>query len=77
MRTIEHIMNDIHKQFPLWPVTYSTCYNDDCEKSSRGGRRCLDCLQDELAALTNNEDAGLFVQACTNLHNIKRRLLHA
>jgi len=37
----------------------------------------LDCLQAELAALTNNEDAGLFVQACINLHNIKRRLIHA
>jgi hypothetical protein len=77
MRTVEHIIYDIHRQFPLWPSTYSTCQDNGCEKRARGGERCLDCLQDELTELTSKSDAKALVDAVFELHKIKYRLIHA
>lgn len=42
-------MHDLHRQYPLWPSTFSTC---DCGKNlGRGGGRCADCIEEELAKL--------------------------
>lgn len=77
MKTIDQIIYDIQYQFPLWPSTYSTCERDDCERAARGGRVCLECLQEDLAELTSMNDAAEFVKACENLSKIKYRLLNA
>lgn len=77
MRNVEQIIYDIHRQFPLWPTTYSTCQIDGCEKGARGGESCLDCLQEELASMTNTNDAAALVRAIQDLHKIKYRLIHA
>ncbi len=37
----------------------------------------MDCLEDDLAALTNRQDAGEFVDACEHLSRIKHRLINA
>lgn len=76
-RTIDQLIYDIQYQFPLWPSTYSTCNRDGCERAARGGRVCLECLQDDLASITNQEDAAEFVKACEHLSKVKYRLLHA
>jgi hypothetical protein len=76
-KTIDQLIYDIQYQFPLWPSTYSTCERDGCEKPARGGRVCLDCLESDLAALTNTHDAREFVDACEHLSRIKHRLINA
>lgn len=77
MKTIDQLIYDIQYQFPLWPSTYSTCERDDCERAARGGLVCLECLQEDLAALTNETDAADFVKACEELNKIKYRLINA
>ena len=77
MKTIDQLIYDIQYQFPLWPSTYSTCERDDCERAARGGRVCLECLQEELAKLTNAHDASELVKACEDLSKVKYRLLNA
>lgn len=76
-RTIDQLIYDIQYQFPLWPSTYSTCDRDDCERAARGGRVCLECLQEDLAELTSATDAEEFVKACEHLSKIKYRLINA
>lgn len=75
--SVDQLIYDIQYQFPLWPSTYSTCQRDGCEKSARGGRVCLDCLEADLAALTNTHDAREFVEACEHMSKIKHRLINA
>lgn len=74
---LSQIMYDIQYQFPLWPSTYSTCQRDGCERAARGGRVCLECLQEKLAELTSVDDAAEFVKACEHLSKVKYRLLNA
>jgi len=46
------IVYDLRYQYPTGVTTFSSCANDDCNNSARGGRLCPDCLVDCLSALT-------------------------
>ena len=77
MKTIDQLIYDIQYRFPLWPSTYSTCQRDGCERAARGGRVCLECLQEDLAKITSVDDAEEFVKACEHLSKVKHRLINA
>lgn len=58
---IRQIVSDLRYQLPIGPTTMAAC---DCgRRGSRGGRRCRQCLHEDLAELVRPELAADFVQA--------------
>lgn len=46
---VERLINSISRNYPAWPSTFSTC---ECGQHwGRGGGKCAECLEDELAAI--------------------------
>ena len=50
------VWQDLYRQYPLWPSTFSTC---NCGRGwARGGGKCADCYEEELAQLVGAEAAN-------------------
>lgn len=46
---VENLIHGIYRHYPAWPSTFGTC---ECGKNwGRGGGRCAQCLEDELAKI--------------------------
>ncbi len=62
---IEQLLIKIHHQLPIWPTTYGAC---DCGRGrSRGGRKCLLCLEEELATYVGEEKAKNYIKTAKEL----------
>ena len=53
--SVEMLFGELHRQYPLWPSTFSNC---KCQRQiARGGGRCALCYEEDLAKLIG-EDAA-------------------
>ena len=62
----------VWRNLPLYESTFSACA---CGRANgRGGGRCLQCAQDELAKLVGADLAGQFVAAALVLRHIEKKM---
>jgi len=52
---IDSLINDLRRNYPDWPSTFSQCMNEGCVNGARGGRQCIECIFNELMELTGND----------------------
>lgn len=65
--TAWRVFFNLQRQCPLWPSTMSTC---DCGRGwARGGGKCANCYEEELAAIVGPE---LAAQARQSLDEVSR-----
>lgn len=49
----EELINQLIRQYPVWPSTFSAC---KCKRGmARGGGKCPDCIEEELANLIDDK----------------------
>lgn len=66
---LELLMSDLHRQYPLWPSTFSTC---ECKRRpARGGGKCCECIEESMADLIGKELAKEIHTDIANLHALK------
>ena len=66
---VELLMSELHRQYPLWPSTFSTC---ECGKNmARGGGKCYECIEKDLAEVIGAELAKEIHTAIYRLYNLK------
>lgn len=66
---VELLMSDLHRQYPLWPSTFSTC---ECQRRpARGGGKCCLCLEESLGELIGGDLAHEIHTSIANLHALK------
>ena len=46
---VDNLKHAMWHNMPRWPTTMGPCKNG-CNKQARGGGRCMDCLEKDLAA---------------------------
>lgn len=68
---IHQAVYDIRRNHPVWPTTFGPCYCGG-GKIARGGGRCLDCAQEELAGEVGAEDASTFVRHVAEAASLER-----
>lgn len=59
-QTVREAINLIWRNHPSWPSTFSKCPNEGCENLGRGGSRCADCAEKELASVVGKRKAAKF-----------------
>lgn len=66
---ISNVIDDIRRQYRLWPTTVSTCITDGCENFAKGGV-CADCLAKDLGEVTGKpESAAAFLSLTRAAHD--------
>lgn len=66
---VELLMSELHRQYPLWPSTFSTC---ECKRRpARGGGKCCACLEESLAELIGTDLAKEIHHSIYQLHSLK------
>lgn len=66
---LELLLSDLHRQYPLWPSTFSTC---ECKRRpARGSGKCSECLEESLAELIGADLAKEIHAAIWRLHALK------
>ena len=66
---VELLMSELHRQYPLWPSTFSTC---ECKRRpARGGGKCCCCLEESLAELIGTDLAKQIHHSIYQLHALK------
>lgn len=69
------IFQNLQRQFPLWPSTFSTC---DCGRGDgRGGGKCAVCIGEELAEEVGLELAAEAVAALDGVQDVWARIREA
>lgn len=68
-REIEILIDDLWRQHPRWPSTFSTCPTPGCRYLGRGGNECAECVEQALAAIIGTDLAHEY--ACT-IQTIRR-----
>ena len=52
---VETLINDLIRQYPTWPSTFSKC---GCGRgAARGGGQCSTCIEEDLAQIIDEEFA--------------------
>jgi len=74
------IMDEMMRQFPIWPSTFGACINHgdgEDHVSARGSRFCLLCLQREWERRTDGKDDDLyeFTNELEKVHDLYHSLL--
>ena len=65
--TVEQLFGELHRQYPLWPSTFSTC---SCQRRpARGGGKCGLCYEEELARYVD-------VNLARDIHDAIQKLQH-
>ena len=72
---IRSLIQLIWKQLPSGASTFSQCQNDKCEESARGGKKCIKCLEKELARFVGEEAAQNYVDAAHVIRAMEREML--
>lgn len=66
---VETCINDLIRQYPTWPSTFSTC---KCKRNSaRGAGPCAQCLEEKLAGLVGKPLAWEIHQSIAQFANLK------
>lgn len=69
------IFQNLQRQFPLWPSTFSTC---DCGRGDgRGGGKCVACIEEELAKEVGPELAAEAVAALEGVQDVWAKISEA
>ncbi len=70
---IEQLFSDLHRQYPLWPSTFSNC---SCGRGlARGNGKCGQCLEESLAELIGSGMAKEIHTSIASLHMLKAAAL--
>lgn len=66
------IFQNLQRQFPLWPSTFSTC---DCGRGlGRGDGKCSECIAEELSKEVGPELAAEAVAALEGVQDVWARI---
>lgn len=70
---IEQLINGLYRNYPTWPSTFSVC---ECKRNlGRGGGKCADCIEDDLAQLIEPELANDIHVAIRHLATLRGEAL--
>lgn len=71
---VAELINAMFRNYPSWPSTFSTC---ECKVNiGRGGGKCADCLEVELAELIGKPLAWEIHQTIKTFTMLKNAALH-
>lgn len=71
---ISELISAMWRNYPSWPSTFSTC---ECRVNmGRGGGKCADCLETELAELIGKPLAWEIHQTIKTFTMLKNAALH-
>lgn len=73
---VSEVINDIRRQFPIWPTTVSTCQTDGCSVLAKGGY-CASCLAIDLAKVTGSNDVWDFLIQTSNASKAAAKIMEA
>lgn len=66
---VEQLIVSISRNYPSWPSTFSTC---ECKRAwGRGGGKCAECLEEELAGIIGKPLAWEIHQTIKQFANLK------
>jgi hypothetical protein len=71
---IRNAISLVWRNITVWPSTFSPCSTDGCDKSARGGGRCLKCAERQLAELTTVSKAKAYVESCIRIRKLESEL---
>lgn len=70
---VETCINDLIRQYPTWPSTFSTC---ECKRhAARGSGPCAQCIEEKIAEVVGKPLAWELHQAVIQLTQFKREAL--
>lgn len=73
-REIEILIDDLWRQHPRWPSTFSKCWTSGCQNIARGGNECAECVEKELAALVGTDLAHEYACSIKAVRRLESRM---
>lgn len=71
---LSELIRELERQYPLWPSTFSTC---ECKRHmGRGGGKCAECLEEELAELIGKPLAWELHHSFKQYQRLKSEVLY-
>lgn len=75
----ERMVNDLERQYPIWPSTFAWCQREGCKESARGGGLCASCILEAMVDISNSPAEchrvhKAILEKASNIGNIKDRM---
>jgi hypothetical protein len=76
-REIEILIDDLWRQHPRRPSTFSKCWNSACQNIARGGNECAVCVEKALAAIVGTDLAHEYARSIQTIRHLESRMTEA